>query len=145
GESLTMSPALMKKYLQAAKEVSEHLLLKPDGLAFAPHPVITDTDRDKYCVREIVDFYLAQPTDYADYFEAAWRYKNRVALGKSKASLERIAADSKVSAKYLNTVWCALHANEEVGPIAKFQTMWRALPAPKRGKAPEDVRGACVE
>jgi len=94
GESLTMSPALLKKYLQAAKEVSEHLLLKPDGLGFAPHPVVTETDRDKYCIRRIVDFYEQQPTDLADYFAAAWRYKNRSALGKSRVTLHQIAADS---------------------------------------------------
>jgi tetratricopeptide (TPR) repeat protein len=36
GESLTMSPALFAKYVQAARQVSEHLVLKPDGIAFAP-------------------------------------------------------------------------------------------------------------
>src|SRR5205085_3486281 len=92
GESLTMSPALLKKYLQAAKDVSDHLLLKPDGLEFAPHPVITETDRDKYCIFQIVDFYQRQPTDFADYFAAAWRFKNRSALGKSRATLEQVAA-----------------------------------------------------
>ena len=36
GESLTMSPSLFNKYLQAARQVSEHMLLKPDGIDFAP-------------------------------------------------------------------------------------------------------------
>src|SRR3954468_23391177 len=63
GESLAMSPALVSKYLTAAKFVADHLVFTPDGLAFAPFPVVTDTDRDKYSVRRIVDFYLAQPTD----------------------------------------------------------------------------------
>lgn len=145
GESLTMSPALLKKYLQAAREVSEHLLLTQEGLSFAPHPVITDTDRDKYCVLRIVDFYKRQPTDYADYFQAAWRYKNRFAFGKSRATLAETAAESKVSAKYLNTVWTALNQKETVGPIAKLQTMFNALPAPvKRMEAP-DLRKGCVE
>ncbi|HEY6226598.1 MAG TPA: DUF1592 domain-containing protein [Verrucomicrobiae bacterium] len=144
GESLTMSPALVKKYLQAAKDVSDHLLLRPDGLGFAPHPVVTETDRDKYCIRQIVDFYLRQPTDFADYFAAAWRYKNRSALGKSRAAIEQIAADAKVSPKYLATVWGALIAKEEVGPIAKLQTMFRELPPAKRGKEPEELRAACV-
>jgi hypothetical protein len=144
GESLTMSPALLKKYLQAAKEVSDHLVLKPDGLAFAPHPVITETDRDKYCVQRIVDFYLRQPTDFADYFHAAWKYKNRSALGKSRATLEQIAADSKVSPKYLTTVWNALTKKEEVGPIAKLQTLWNELAPARRGKEPDDLRARCV-
>ena len=62
-ESLTMSPALVKKYLEAARRVADHLVLKPDGFAFAPHPVVADTDRDKYCVRRIIDFYQRQRTD----------------------------------------------------------------------------------
>src|SRR4051812_46702601 len=63
-ESLTLSPALLTKYLEAARRVSDHLVLTPDGLAFAPFPVVADTDRDKYCVRRIIDFYKRQPTDY---------------------------------------------------------------------------------
>ena len=47
GESLTMSPALLEKYLDAARTVVAHMMLTPDGIAFAPHPVVTDTDRDK--------------------------------------------------------------------------------------------------
>ena len=32
GESLAMSPALLKKYLAAARLVADHVVLKPDGL-----------------------------------------------------------------------------------------------------------------
>jgi len=144
GESLTMSPALLKKYLQAAKDVSEHLLLKPDGIGFAPFTVMVETDRDKYCVLRIVDFYQRQPTDYADYFEAAWRFKNRGLLGTPKTTLADIATQSKVSPKYLKTVWDALTAKEEIGPIAKVQSMWRELPPPANEKQPEEVRSGCV-
>ena len=49
GESLAMSPALLGKYLQAAREVANHLVFRPEGLAFAPHPMLVETDRDKYC------------------------------------------------------------------------------------------------
>src|SRR5215469_2492548 len=77
GESLTMSPALLNKYLQAARQVADHMYLTPDGFAFAPYPMLVETDRDKYCIERIVNFYLRQPTDFADYFEAAWRYQNR--------------------------------------------------------------------
>ncbi len=74
GESLTMSPGLLKKYLQAARGISGFIVLEPDGFSFAPHPVMTDTDRDRYCVSRIVDFYKSQPIDLATYFEAAWAY-----------------------------------------------------------------------
>jgi hypothetical protein len=79
GESLTMSPALLKKYVAAARRIADHVVLKP--AVFAPHPVVTDTDRDKYCVHRIIDFYKRHQVDLADYFFAAWRHKHRAALG----------------------------------------------------------------
>ena len=36
GESLTMSPALFNKYLQAAREVADHMALTPEGIDFCP-------------------------------------------------------------------------------------------------------------
>jgi hypothetical protein len=138
GESLSMSPALLNKYLQAAREVGDHMVLTPDGFDFAPHPMLVETDREKYAIQRIVSFYEHQPTDYADYFQAAWRYKYRAALGKPKATLAQIAAEVKVSPKYLPMVWGILEespekAKQEVGPIAKLQAMWHALPAPAIG------------
>jgi hypothetical protein len=151
GESLTMSPALLKKYLDAAREVGDHMVLTPDGFDFASHPMLVETDRDRYTIQRIVDFYARQPTDYADYFQAAWRFKYRSILGKPGATLAATAADAKVSAKYLPMVWQLLEepreaAKQEVGPVAKLQAMWRALPAPERNQTdPEGVRAQCVE
>ena len=142
GESLTMSPALLTKYLQAARDVADHLVFKPDTLDFAPYPMLVETDREKYAIQRIVNFYYAQPTDFADYFQAAWRYKNRAAIGKPMATLTSIAAESKVSAKYLPVVWGILHETGAVGPVAKLQRMWREIPP---GAAPQLLRARCVE
>ena len=137
GESLTMSPALLTKYLQAARQVADHMYLNPEGFEFAPHPMLVETDREKYCIQQIVDFYDRQATDYSDYFRSAWLYKHRAVLGKPKATLADIAAQNKVSARYLTTIWQALEGpKEEVGPLAKLQTMWRALPVPQKGSDP---------
>ena len=57
GESLTLSPALLKKYLQAARGIADHLVLNSTGIAFASHPMLVETDRDKYSILRIVDFY----------------------------------------------------------------------------------------
>src|SRR5688572_14783957 len=138
GESLTMSPALFNKYLLATREVADHMALTPDGFVFAPGPVLAETDRDQFAIRRIVDFYQSQPTDYADYFEAAWRYKHRVALGAPAATLTSAARAKQVSPKYLPLIWRILGESvapsqtraAEVGPIAKLQAMWKALPAP---------------
>lgn len=147
GESLTMSPALLNKYLQAAREVGDHMALTPDGITFAPHPMLVETDRERFAIQRIVSFYQRQPTDYADYFMAAWRYKNRVKLGEPRATLADIAAESKVSPKYLPVVWQFLTVPRakqvtEVGPVAKLRGMWRGLPP--AGATNDDVRAQCV-
>ena len=144
GESLSMSPALLNKYLQAAREVGDHMVLTPDGFDFAPHPMLVETDREKYAIQRIVDFYVRQPTDYADYFAAAWRYKHRVELGKPRATLASVAAEAKVSPKYLPMVWGLLEGPADVGPVGKLQAMWRALPADGLGAKCAEMRDFVV-
>src|SRR5580693_8800079 len=106
GESLTMSPALLNKYLKAAREVADHAVLKPDGIDFAPYPMLVETDREKYAIQRIVAFY------------------------KAHATLATTAADAKVSPKYLPMVWAILHDQNAVGPVLKLQKMFLALPPP---------------
>lgn len=121
GESLAMSPALMNKYLDAGRSIAEHLFFSPSGLRFAPHPVVTDTDRDKYCVKRIVDFYSAQPTSLGDYFLACWKHL------QTGESLDSIAARMEISPKYLSVVFSSLESTDvQFGPLAELQTRWNA-------------------
>ena len=136
GETLTVSPALLNKYLQAARQVADTLVLKPDGIDFAPFSMQAVTDRERYYVQSIVGFYKAQPTDFAQYFQAAWRYRYRKALGEPRATLASVAAESQLSPKYLPLVWGILHDKAAVGPIATLQTMWQAMPAPSSAHPP---------
>ena len=147
GESLAMSPALLKKYLEAARHIAEHLAFTPDGFVFAPHPVVTESDRDKYCVKRIIDFYQRLSTNYTDYFLAAWRFKHRATLGGRASSRGALAdfATNGISPKYLGTIWSTLTgATEKDGPIATLQKMWRELPAPQ-GKEPDLARDGCEQ
>jgi hypothetical protein len=144
GETLMMSPTLLKKYLAAAREVASHMYLKEEGFAFAPHPMLVETDRDKFVVHQIVDFYHKQNIDYADYFQAAWRFRHRAALEKPNSTLADLARQYRVSAKYLETVWSTLQSAEEVGPLVKLQAMWRALPGPQADQ-PNVARAGCEE
>jgi hypothetical protein len=146
GESLVMSPALLKKYLDAARTVVDHMLLTPDGIAFAPHPVVTDTDRDKYCVKRIVQFYQEQPTDLSDYFFAAWqlRYQQQTDDASQQVRIERLATEHGISPRYLATVWAMLNdKNNAVGPIAWVQSRWNDLPDDPSHADP--ARTACEE
>ena len=111
--------------------------------SFAAHPVLAETDRDKFCIFRIVNFYKRQPTDTADYFLAAWKYRHRAALGMPAATLQTLAAQSKISPRYLEMVWETLSApGAKVGPVAKLQARWNALPAPKNANA-DAAREGC--
>lgn len=119
-ESLTMTPALVAKYLDAARYVAEHMLLVPDGIRFAPYPVTTETDRDKYCVQRIVEFYQKQPIDLADYFMGCWDAK------KSGESLPMVASRRSVSPKYLANVYESIENSPyEFGPMAEVVERWK--------------------
>jgi mono/diheme cytochrome c family protein len=144
GESLTMSPALLKKYLAAARHVADHVVLKPVGFTFAPHPALTDSDRDKYCVHRIIDFYKRHQVDLADYFFTAWAFKHRAALGKPDRKLKEFAADLQLSPHYTALVWDALTEGAEVtGPLAVVRQQWSALPADT--SIPTAVRRECAQ
>ena len=55
GESLTMSPALLNKYLQAAREVANHMVLTPEGIDFSSHTMLVETDRERYAIQQIIE------------------------------------------------------------------------------------------
>jgi len=144
GESLAMSPALVKKYLDAARSVADHIVFKPDGFTFAPYPVVTDEDRDKYAVNRIVDFYKRQSLDYAGFFAAAWRFQYRADLGRPGATLADFAQEAQISPKYLARIWDILMTDGQYfGPLAALQARWRALPPPVDGREPEAVADGC--
>jgi hypothetical protein len=139
GESLAMSPALLKKYLAAARLVADHVVLKPEGFVFAPHPVVTDTDRDKYCVQRIIDFYGRHKVDYADYFLAANSYRHRHKTGQAEMRLDVFATAQGLSSRYLTLIWSSLTETEvDMGPLATVRKVWQELP-----ESAEQARSAC--
>ncbi len=133
GETLAMTPALLNKYLAAARHVADHLVLNHQGISFAPHPVVTDTDRDKYCVQRIVAFYDKQPTDFGDYLKTAWEFDSRNVLGRPDVSLSGLAKRNGVSPSYMERFYKLLAGSEktdgpENGPLFGLRKRWRAMP-----------------
>ena len=146
GESLAMSPSMVTKYLEAARAVANHMVFTPSGFDFAPYPILTDEDRDKYVVNRIVDFYNAQRLGYTDFFVAAWRYSRRAELGRPAATLADFARELQISPKFLGKVWDLVNGPAaDVGPVAVIQDHWRKLPPPVAGKEPPTLRPACTQ
>jgi hypothetical protein len=143
-ESLAISPALVTKYIDAARLVADHMLLTPDGIRFAPHPVVTDTDRDKYCVHRIVDFYLRQPTRYEDYLLACWQVQidsQKLSIGEA---IKSASVKYQVSEKYLRNVWGTLNDQRySHGPLKSLRTRWHELSLDPSKL--DEAKATCVE
>src|SRR5690606_38951053 len=111
--------------------------LTPTKLSFAPHPVVTDTDRDKYCVKRIVEFYQKQPTDLSHYFFVCWEFHQSEKLDELKRlTLDELADRDGISQRYAQQVWLALNEKETAGPLAALQQMFESMSnAPDRKAA----------
>ena len=135
GEALSMSPNLLKKYLSAAQEVADHLLLRTDGIIFAPTPAVSYNERRKLTELAIIDFYNQRQVDIRAYVQAAWRYRY---LSESSAiTLEQQAEANGLSVKYLSLVWKTLSTSSSgEGFMKRLGTLWEAVPAPIGKQSP---------
>jgi Protein of unknown function (DUF1592)/Protein of unknown function (DUF1588)/Protein of unknown function (DUF1587)/Protein of unknown function (DUF1585)/Protein of unknown function (DUF1595)/Cytochrome C oxidase, cbb3-type, subunit III len=141
GEALGMTPTLLNKYLGAAQFVSDHLVLKTGGIAFAPFPVTSYNERKKLTEQAILDFYKSHTVRLADYLEAAWRYRHRGDAERGM-SLETWAERNKLSAQYLALVSRTLDgAKTGTAYLKQLGLKWEALPAPKNAiEVPQEMR-----
>ena len=124
-EALTdISPALFTKYLNAAKDISEHAVLLPDGFRFSPSKTRRDwTDEGTAALRK---FYAGfAPADgklvVQPYLLATLRHRDSLAAGK----FEEVAAQEKINAKYLRVLWESLTDKAPSQPLDSIRAKWR--------------------
>jgi hypothetical protein len=125
-EALTdISPTLLTKYLNAAKDISEHAVLLPDGIRFSPTKTRRDwTDESTAALRK---FYAGfAPPDgkltVQPYLAATVRHRDALTAGK----FAEVAAKEKLNAKYLATLWQALTDGAPSQPLDSVRAKWRA-------------------
>ena len=125
-ESLTdISPALLTKYLNAAKDVADHAVLLPDGFRFSA----TKTRRDwtNEATIRLQEFFRRYTPDgklhFGPYLQALVRHRDALLAGTT--SLDNVAASDKLSRKYLGVVWDAFAAPDDGGPMDGFRAAFR--------------------
>jgi hypothetical protein len=130
GAAQGMSPALVTKYLDAAKEVAAHAVLTPEGIRFSPYT--TERDRTNELLARIQAFYR-QFTDNSGgsavnlqgikfttnqggrlpvgrYLAAT--LAERKALANGAKTVETVAKERGLNAKYLRTLWKTVSADK---------------------------------
>tara|TARA_R110002072_G_scaffold13481_1_gene56776 strand:+ start:249527 stop:252907 length:3381 start_codon:yes stop_codon:yes gene_type:complete len=136
GEALSMSPSLLRKYMAAGQHVASHLVLKTDGITFAPYPVTSYNERKKLTEQAIIDFYQNHEVKILDYLEAAWRFRHRP-TEQHNMTIESWAKSRGLSGRYLPLVWQTLsEASSSEGFLKPVGLVWDAVPAPV---SPNDV------
>lgn len=148
GNALVMSPALVTKYFDAAKDVSRHAVLLPDGIRFSA----STTRRD--WTNETLDRIRALYSQFTDsrggdqvnlqgvVFDTngggrlplekylAATLAEREALVAGSKSIADVAKEHQLNAKYLGTLWQALRSDEPSLLLDGLRARWRtAKPA----------------
>jgi hypothetical protein len=130
GQSLVMSPAVLTRYLESAKEIAAHAILLPDGFRFSPST--TRRDWTNEILAEIRQLYRAHADSgggmrvnlqgivfatndggglpVGKYIAAT--LEERDALKSGRKSIEAVARERKLNAKYLASLWKLLTSKE---------------------------------
>lgn len=125
-ESLTdISPALLTKYLIAAKELASHVVLLPEGFRFSPSKTRRDwTDEG---TKRLQKFYASvAPADgkllWQPYLLATVRH--REAIRQGKRTINDVAASEKLHAKYFDILWNALISKSPSPVLDPIRKKW---------------------
>ena len=159
GNSLVMSPALLTKYLDAGKEIARHAVLLPDGIRFSPLASRRDW------TNELLDQIRALYRLYSDsnggtrvnlqgivfntndggrlplerYLAAT--LSERGALQAKAKSIDAVAAEHKLSPKYLRLLWGMLTLGESSPLFDHVRTRWKnAKPGDEKAARRRDQR-----
>lgn len=148
GAALVMSPALLAKYLDAAKQVAAHAVLLPDGFRFSPHTTRRDWTND--VLARIHEFYgrhtdsrgATQVNLQGIVFETngggrlpvepylAAILDERASLAAGTKTLATVARERGLSPKYIQLLMTALEGNSTSPVLAGLRTHWQsATPA----------------
>jgi mono/diheme cytochrome c family protein len=125
GETLSMSPALVDRYLKAAKDVAAHAVLLPDGFRFS----VSASRRDwaNEALAAVRQAYTAYPPDgrlpLLPYLQAT--LKHRAALEAGTLGVDEAAVAEKLNPKYLRALWAALTDAAPSYPLDAIRARWR--------------------
>lgn len=143
GNALVMSPSLLTKYLEAAKEIARHAVLLPDGLRFSPSTSARDwTEETLAAIRGFYARFTEQGSGTAVNLQGiqfdtneggviplegclAALLLHREPLGAGRMSPGEVAASHGLNAKYLTTLWETLDGREPSLVLDAIRARWQ--------------------
>ncbi len=159
GNALVMSPSLLTKYLDAGKEIARHAALLPDGFRFSPSTTRRDWTDD--VLARIRRIYL-QHTDTRGSTQVklqglewatneggrlplekylAATLAERAALASGQKTIEAVARDRGLNAKYLAALWKMLNGPQVSQLLDALRVRWREAAPEGAAALAADVAG----
>lgn len=144
GAALVMSPSLLTKYFDAGKQIAAHAVLLPDGIRFSTSTERRDwTDEVLARIRATYRQY-SEPSlgnqvhlqgltwdnseggalPLAKYFAATLTEREAIAGGK--VSLDAVAKQHGLNARYLTSLWGILNGGERSQLLNNLRVRWQA-------------------
>ena len=125
-DALTMSPALVDKFLNSAKDLADHAVLLPDGFRFSPGKTRRDwTDESLAELRKFYGEFAGADgrLPLKPYLSAIIHHRQELVSGK--ATLDALAAKEKLSPKYLQILWRTLTDKAPSFPLDAIRSRWQ--------------------
>jgi hypothetical protein len=119
-----ISPTLLSKYFNAAKDIAEHAVLLPDGFRFSAAKTRRDwTDEGTAALRKFYSGLVLGDGKllFQPYLTATVRNRDALTAGK----FADVARREKVNAKYLRILWEALTDKTPSQPLDAIRAKWR--------------------
>jgi hypothetical protein len=156
GDALAMSPALFTKYLDAGKRVAKHAVLLPDGMRFSASATRQDwTNEILADIRAMYGAYSDSTSSMQVKLQGlVWDTKQggrlpvekylqatlaeRDALRSGAKSIDAVAKERGLSAKYLGALWQNLNGGEASVLLDEVRARWRQA-------KPDDAGALAVE
>ena len=144
GAALVMSPALLSKYLDAAKDIAGHAVFLPDGVTFSPSTSQRDWTEERLAAIRAFYRQFSEPgggssvnlqgikfdtkdggvLPLAKYLAAT--LAERDALNAKQKTIADLAKERGLNAKYLGTLWSALNDRAPSLVLDPIRAQWRA-------------------
>lgn len=158
GNSLVMSPSLLTKYFDAAKEIANHATLLPDGIGFSASTTMRDWSEEKLAA---IRAFYARFTERGEgmavnlqgikfdtkdsgllplekYLTAT--LAERDALKAGRKSTADVAKQTGLNAKYLGLLWRDLNATEPSLVLDQVRARWRTAKPEEAGEVARVIR-----
>lgn len=157
GGALAMSPSLVTKYLDAAKEVAAHAVLLPDGFRFSAATTRSDwTNETLAAIRQFYGQHTSaqggtQVNLQGIVFDTngggrlpleayvAATLAERDSLMTGSKSVDAVAQERHLKAKYLRTLWQALTGSDSSLLLDGLRARWRNAKPSDAGALVADI------